>query len=351
MNLRIAASAAAAAAVFIGCGPTEALPEDELGSITSQREDDDHRVAALEGAEVLAAVDREGVSPVIEADEPFVRFTTMWEAAEVVPFEVRTSADGRVFGEWVTVTVVHTEEGLTAGHADAVEGARFYQYRLPLQKGTPTFLTVGTLKELGAGGGSDPDLGSGEEPMGADYGDGTASAEQALAAKPRIMTRADWGAKAPRCRTAMSFSDRATIHHTVTPTNDTVSPQARLRAIQAFHMNSNGWCDIGYNYLVSRDGRVWTGRGHLSLGAHTTNGNSGNQGISFIGTYSSTPATSTQLCQAGRLLAHLHRLHPALSLNRTDVKGHRQRNQTSCPGDRLFSQIDSIIARAKNGCN
>jgi len=143
---------------------------------------------------------------------------------------------------------------------------------------------------------------------------------------------------------------RATIHHTVTPTKDSLTPPQRLRQIQRFHQVSRGWCDIGYNYLVSRDGRVWRGRGATTVGAHVSNSNTGNIGISFMGTYITTAPTETQMCQAAKLLRRLHEDFGGVSLNRTDVKGHRQFGGTSCPGDALMARIDKILRKARNGC-
>jgi hypothetical protein len=130
-----------------------------------------------------------------------------------------------------------------------------------------------------------------------------------------------------------------------------LSPQARLRQIQSFHMFTRGWCDIGYQYLISRDGRVWRGRGGSRLGAHVANNNTGNVGISFMGTHTSTRPTATQECQAAKLLSYLHRTWPAVALNRTDVKGHRQYGGTSCPGAALYNRIGAIVTKARNGCN
>jgi hypothetical protein len=46
------------------------------------------------------------------------------------------------------------------------------------------------------------------------------------------------------------------------------------RGIQEWHINGNGWCDIGYSFLVGGDGNVYEGRGWDEIGAHTGGFNS-----------------------------------------------------------------------------
>ena len=40
-----------------------------------------------------------------------------------------------------------------------------------------------------------------------------------------------------------------------------------LRGIQSFHQNTNGWCDIAYNFIVDRFGRIWEARAGVSTRA------------------------------------------------------------------------------------
>ena len=111
-------------------------------------------------------------------------------------------------------------------------------------------------------------------------------AREALRAELRtlgVRDRASWGARATRCTGLDPVKTRMAIHHTATPSGG--DPGSRLRGIQAYHMDTNGWCDIGYHFLVSLDGTLWEGRELELLGTHVAANNTGNIGISFIGCF------------------------------------------------------------------
>jgi N-acetylmuramoyl-L-alanine amidase len=57
--------------------------------------------------------------------------------------------------------------------------------------------------------------------------------------------------------------------------------------MQNHHMDRNGWVDIGYNFVVGEDGRVYTGRGSGFVGAHAAGCNSRSMGIAIIGDFRS----------------------------------------------------------------
>jgi N-acetylmuramoyl-L-alanine amidase len=52
-------------------------------------------------------------------------------------------------------------------------------------------------------------------------------------------------------------------------------------------MDTNGWLDIGYNFVVGEDGNVYEGRGWTRVGAHAVNWNSRSIGIAVIGDFTS----------------------------------------------------------------
>ena len=159
-----------------------------------------------------------------------------------------------------------------------------------------------------------------------------------------IKSRNSWGAKTTRCTTRHKPT-KATIHHSVTPNNDSLSFQARLRQIQNFHQSVRGWCDIGYHYLISKDGSVWQGRNADLQGAHVGGNNHGNLGISFLGTFSNVKPSGAQLNSAAKLLRNIKSAY-AIKINSSTIKGHRDYGGTACPGSSLYGKIAALIYSA-----
>ena len=308
-----------------------------VGEITGSDpfEDADARVIVLEGAELL---DELASSPVREADEPFVRIGVLWDADRPGAIEVSVSADGSEWSDWRAPTVHHIEVEDTAsfvGQIEVIEGDALY-LRLRKGAGAATFARLELFTTTLSEGIEDGD-------------DAPGTLEARVIGDVEVNERSEWGARATHCSSSLGNAYRMAIHHTETPTNDTLSPQARLRQIQSYHMDVRGWCDIGYHYLVSRDGRLWEGRpGHL-IGAHAGAGNNaGNIGISVMGSHDGTPITAQQLSNIAGLVRGLAYQHDII-IDRSHIKGHREYKSTSCPGDALFGQLDEIVATARDG--
>uniref|UniRef100_U5EZQ9 Peptidoglycan-recognition protein n=1 Tax=Corethrella appendiculata TaxID=1370023 RepID=U5EZQ9_9DIPT len=158
---------------------------------------------------------------------------------------------------------------------------------------------------------------------------------------PRIVSREQWGAVPPKNDSgSIAKVPWVVIHHSATINCTTEAACERLmRSIQNFHMETNDWDDIGYNFMVGENGAVYTGRGWTTQGAHTVGFNSRSIGIAFIGTFIdkipnvAARAAARQLIQCGVSLAHIHPQY--------NIIGHRQAALTECPGESLFHEISN----------
>ena len=141
-------------------------------------------------------------------------------------------------------------------------------------------------------------------------------------------------------------------------------------AIEIYHVKSNGWNDIGYNFLVDRYGTVYEGRyGGIDrnvIGAYARGFNTGSIGVAVIGTFSTAaiPAaaeTSLEKLLAWRLdLAHVdpvstltfvsggsERYRAGVPVVLRAVSGHRDTGLTTCPGDLLYAKLGTIAAKTQ----
>jgi hypothetical protein len=193
---------------------------------------------------------------------------------------------------------------------------------------------------------------------------GTVSAASAAAAavgrapRPKIRTRAAWGAN-ERLRTrrpTFGVVRAGFVHHTVNTNGySRRDVPAIIRGIYAFHTQSRGWSDIGYNFLVDRFGRIWEGRfGGVArnvIGAHTLGYNHLAFAMSAIGNFQTARPPRRMLRAFGRLMAwklgingvaagDLHQRLRGHVLRA--ISGHRDAGQTACPGIHLYKRIPTI---------
>lgn len=91
------------------------------------------------------------------------------------------------------------------------------------------------------------------------------------------------------------------IHCTATPEGQDVT----VEQIRADHIKNRGFADIGYHYVVYRNGHVIEGRDVDKIGAHCTNHNAHSIGIAYVGGVENKPgiAYSKQKAKDTRTLA------------------------------------------------
>lgn len=89
-----------------------------------------------------------------------------------------------------------------------------------------------------------------------------------------VVDRAGWGARSPRRVTPKKMRKKSTGHYNG-PKIATLPHNrcpAQMRAIQNYHMDSNGWNDIAYNFVICQHGSIFVGRGYdTANGANGTN--------------------------------------------------------------------------------
>lgn len=193
---------------------------------------------------------------------------------------------------------------------------------------------------------------------------------------PRLVSRARWGADESIVRAVPEYSTDVQVlfvHHTAGTNGYRCSESAAIiRGIQAYHVKSKHWDDIGYNFLVDRCGTLFEGRGggvaRAVVGAHTLGFNSRSSAIAVLGDYSgrsvtakvkrviaqvaaykigaygNTPAGRVALISGG---SDRYRKGSRATLNR--IAGHRDTGKTECPGSSLYAQLGSIRSIAAAG--
>lgn len=162
--------------------------------------------------------------------------------------------------------------------------------------------------------------------------------EQPPAPDFRVIPRSAWGARAPRAESPLaSTSNGVFIHHTVGPAPDGLDAEINeMRAIQNFHMDSRGWNDIAYSFVVFPSGRIYEGRGKGVAGAHTEGYNSTSYAISFAGNYEVHEPSDKSIAAARWCRREYLRLAGA------PRRGHRDVNSTACPGAKLYARLNEI---------
>ena len=222
-----------------------------------------------------------------------------------------------------------------------------------------------------------------------------ASTTSAGVAQPTVIPRSGWGADESLRFDATGKEiwpaafypvQKVIVHHTATQNNDP-DPAATIRAIYQYHAVTQGWGDIGYNFLIDESGRIYEGRysrqyapgesptgedlnGQGVTAAHTQGYNSGTVGIALLGTLTNQDATPAARSALEHLIAWIddsHAIDPQGSALYTNpvsgtqatfanIAGHRDLAATECPGGVFYatlptirSDVTALIAAAQPG--
>jgi N-acetylmuramoyl-L-alanine amidase len=195
------------------------------------------------------------------------------------------------------------------------------------------------------------------------------------APRPDLLRRHDWGAERSWRPDGISYNDtirQVHVHHTVNSNTYRRKDVAGLiRGMYRYHTHNLGWSDIGYNFLVDRFGRTWVGRAGGARrpvrGAHTLGFNSTSCGVSVIGNFETTKPSDAVLDAVAALAAWKLDRYGRNPRGRIGVisegsdkfsagqvvrlpviDGHRDTNDTACPGRHLYKALPGVRRRARD---
>ncbi|QIK83256.1 N-acetylmuramoyl-L-alanine amidase [Sanguibacter sp. HDW7] len=375
-------------------GALDAPPEGLVDAAT------EHAVAVEDALAPTPVVEAEELAPLSDASDPdlaaltpltrtgtFTAAGVTWDASsgeEILEITVRIREGGE-WSEWVALPV---SEALATSDRAGTEplvsaGADGVQARVRTASGREP---AGLRIDLVDAGSSRADAAVGTTGALA-----TASAATGAVLRPKVVTRAEWGAD-EKLRSSWGPQDQSAslaamyVHHTVNRNDYAQKDAAKLvRSVYAYHTQSMKWPDIGYQFLVDRFGTLYEGRygaiDTLPIGAQAGGYNTTTIGISAIGNFENADnlpvgkpngkvdgPSAAMLESIAQLLAwkaYEHGLDPrgtarlytgtstksgvhakpGETITVNVIQGHRDTNITACPGKTLYAKLGSIRDR------
>lgn len=112
-----------------------------------------------------------------------------------------------------------------------------------------------------------------------------------------------------------------------------VEAHDNISVIKKWHVEENGWKDVGYHYFIKSNGDLQYGRPIQEVGAHCKGNNLTSIGVCLHG---KTVFKREQFITLADLVAHLFQV-----FNINDVKGHSyyDKNKPYCPGFNVYNKI------------
>ena len=294
-----------------------------------------------------------------QADYPFYALGANWSGSVGTwpVIEVQISTDGAAWSDTYRIAA-NTEDGGRPTRENRLftpliftNGESYVRYRTVDQDGNPGSVDGLSFTYIDATDGpwaKDVDAASEQ---------GVVAATSDDRVPPTIVTRQGWGANEtyrfdtygeiwpPEYETVT----HAIVHHTDTSTAQ--DPVVAIRSIYYYHAVDQGWGDIGYNYLVDKNGRIYEGRygGQNVIGGHSYEFAIGSSGICIIGDYQDSPPSTISVAGLVAILSWVVRdLDPLGSgpiqeaANLPTIAGHRDVNATTCPGNMLYYDLPDI---------
>jgi hypothetical protein len=298
---------------------------------------------------------------------PFITFALQWHEAVAdknnTSIEVRFSTNGTNWQNWKSLQAYsHNTDSIHYTTSELLYLEReinYYQLRITTNKSHSNRIFSSINARVFSPGNSP--LGQQSEGL---YRPGS-SLQSCNCAIPMFTTRVQWNNPQGANQTSPTYTNvsHLIVHHS-DGSNTSSDWGATVRAIYDFHVNTNGWADIGYNWLIAPDGTLFEGRRANNQdvqGAHFCGYNQTTMGICMLGSYTNVNITNTakntlvrtlawKCCDKG-LVPTATALHASSNLNLRRISGHRDGCATACPGNTFYPNLNSIATEVSSYMN
>jgi hypothetical protein len=310
-----------------------------------------------------------------ETEQPFTGLAVGWklEDQSINPNEfmlqIRSSAQSEDFGDWISsygyISSHESPSGFYWAMLYVTESGEAHD-RFEVEIEIPASVEIQEIRVTGA----DARLKEGKDLENVKNSK-TASKSYDM---PEIVDRAGWWGDLPPSELEPGYTptqidiSHALVHHTVTA-NEPANPAQVIRQIWDWHVNDNGWLDIGYNFLVDHEGTIYQGRYNPNLeqtdvqGAHAGSANSQSVGIALLGQFEPGAQPAPGQPQALALDALVKTIGWRFTQNGIGsqssgfiagnylpvISGHRDVSATACPGENLYRLLPDIRSSVETG--
>ena len=137
---------------------------------------------------------------------------------------------------------------------------------------------------------------------------------------------------------ARNETNRIIWHHSLTDGGD-------VESFRRYHIHINGWADVGYHFVIPKNGRFQKGRDIKLVGAHAKRKNDDSIGICLVGDFHKYEPTINQMNES---LILYHELCRLFSKN-LKIEYHRpQWMPNACPGKKMNRvDFEEIVYRGR----
>lgn len=108
-----------------------------------------------------------------------------------------------------------------------------------------------------------------------------------------------------------------------------------VNEIRSWHLQ-RGWSDIGYHYVIRKDGTIEVGRPIERIGSHCKGQNTGSIGVCYVGGFGGVDDRTKEQLESMKTLINSLR-H---DFGKLEVRGHNEYSEKSCPNFNAYEEYN-----------